>query len=594
MWKLIMRMIKRLINNAPIRYKLISLLLLISMLPTIGLGILSGWAVENIIEKQVIDQTLQLIGEVNKTAEVYVSHLQNLTYLISMNEEMEAFFNHEKEDGEADYKRRTFLQGLTSLYSEAAGILVVNDKGEMISNEMYERTPTDLTKEPWYQAAVDNEGIFKMIGKPVNRNIRSHVHYKEDEVVSAVRAVIDPETQHVKGGVLIDLKLRVLAEATKNIRLGKTGYLMIMDENGGNIYSPETSNLFLPKKWFHQDRSGYFSKRIKGEEYQFIYETSSFTNWTTVGVFKAGEPVFEVKEIHLYVLLFLLTAAFLGMSASYYLSHSMSRPILKLNAVMKTAESGNFSTFYQEEREDEIGLLGKSFNRLMMRIRELMSVTERQERQKREAELRALQAQINPHFLYNTLDTINWMARKKGAEEVSGLVQALSKLFRISLSKGKDIISLSDEFEHVENYLKIQKARYRDKLNYSIEMTGLCDDRLILKLVLQPIVENAIYHGIKEKKGPGHITIKGMEEDGSLIIKIEDDGAGMDEEKLKQITDQFKHRDDTAGYGMINVHERIALTFGEPYGLTVESRKGAGTAVTIRLPILAKGGTSLE
>lgn len=173
-------------------------------------------------------------------------------------------------------------------------------------------------------------------------------------------------------------------------------------------------------------------------------------------------------------------------------------------------------------------------------------------------------------------------------------MQALSKLFRISLSKGKDIIPLSDEFEHVENYLKIQKARYRDKLNYSIEMTGLCDDRLILKLVLQPIVENAIYHGIKEKKGPGHIAIKGMEEDGSLIIKIEDDGAGMDEETLKQITDQFKHRDDTAGYGMINVHERIALTFGEPYGITVESRKGAGTAVTIRLPILAKGGTSLE
>lgn len=140
------------------------------------------------------------------------------------------------------------MQGLTSLYSEAAGILVVNDKGEMISNEMYERTPTDLTKEPWYLAAVANEGIFKMIGKPVNRNIRSHVHYREDEVVSAVRAVIDPETQRVKGVVLIDLKLRVLAEATKNIRLGKTGYLMIMDENGGNIYAPETSKLFLPKK----------------------------------------------------------------------------------------------------------------------------------------------------------------------------------------------------------------------------------------------------------------------------------------------------------------------------------------------------------
>ncbi|MFN2746618.1 MULTISPECIES: cache domain-containing sensor histidine kinase [Bacillus] len=587
-------MIKNAINNMPIRYKLISLLLLISMLPTIGLGILSAWAVESIFEKQMIDHTLQLIGEVNKTTEVYVSHMQNLTYLISTNEEMEAFFDHQKGDGEADYKRRKFLQGLTSLYSEAAGILVVNDEGEMITNEMYKRTETDLTKESWYQAAVKNEGIFKMIGKPVNRNVRSHVNYREDEVVSAVRAVIDPETQHVKGVVLIDLKLRVLAEATKNIRLGKTGYLLIMDENGGNIYSPEASKLFLPKQWFQHQSSGHFSKRIKGEDYQLIYETSAFTNWTTVGVFKKSEPVFEVKEIHLYVLLFLLAAGFLGLTASYYLSYSMSRPILKLTSFMQKAEGGDFSTLYQENRQDEIGLLGKSFNRLMLRIKELMFVTEKQERQKREAELRVLQAQINPHFLYNTLDTINWMARKKGAEEVTDLVQALSKLFRISLSKGRDIIPLADEFEHVENYLKIQKARYRDKLNYSIERLEFAGDRLILKLVLQPIVENAIYHGIKEKRGPGHIRIIGKEEDGRLTIKVEDDGAGMDEHTLNKINEQFKKRENATGYGMINVHERIALTFGEPFGLTVESRKGAGTSVLIRLPILIKGGKGLE
>ncbi|WP_347176595.1 sensor histidine kinase [Bacillus sp. HSf4] len=587
-------MIKNAINNMPIRYKLISLLLLISMLPTIGLGILSAWAVESIFEKQMIDHTLQLIGEVNKTTEVYVSHMQNLTYLISTNEEMEAFFDHQKGDGEADYKRRKFLQGLTSLYSEAAGILVVNDEGEMITNEMYKRTETDLTKESWYQAAVKNEGIFKMIGKPVNRNVRSHVNYREDEVVSAVRAVIDPETQHVKGVVLIDLKLRVLAEATKNIRLGKTGYLLIMDENGGNIYSPEASKLFLPKQWFQHQSSGHFSKRIKGEDYQLIYETSAFTNWTTVGVFKKSEPVFEVKEIHLYVLLFLLAAGFLGLTASYYLSYSMSRPILKLTSFMQKAEGGDFSTLYQENRQDEIGLLGKSFNRLMLRIKELMFVTEKQERQKREAELRVLQAQINPHFLYNTLDTINWMARKKGAEEVTDLVQALSKLFRISLSKGRDIIPLADEFEHVENYLKIQKARYRDKLNYSIERLEFAGDRLILKLVLQPIVENAIYHGIKEKRGPGHIRIIGKEEDGCLTIKVEDDGAGMDEHTLNKINEQFKKRENATGYGMINVHERIALTFGEPFGLTVESRKGAGTSVLIRLPILIKGGKGLE
>ncbi|MDA7026459.1 sensor histidine kinase [Bacillus sp. CLL-7-23] len=576
------------INNLPIRYKLVSLLLLISMLPSIGLGIFSGWAVENVIEQQVVNQTLQLIGEVNKTTEVYVSHMQNLSYLISMNEEMDAFFQHEKGDSEADYKRRKFLQGLTSLYSETAGILVVNDKGEMISNEMYTRTPTNFAKEPWYKEAVKNEGIFKMIGKPVNRNVRNHVHYREDEVVSAVRAVIDPGSQRVKGVILIDLKLRVLAEAAENIRLGKTGYLLIMDENGGDIYSPTASKFVLPRQWFQNKSLGDFSRSIKGEDYQFIYETSAFTNWTIVGVFKADEPVLEVKNIHLYVLLFLLVLAFLGMTASYYLSYSMSKPILRLNSFMNQAESGNFSTLYQEDRQDEIGLLGKSFNSLMLKIKELMVLTEKQERQKREAELRVLQAQINPHFLYNTLDTINWMARKKGADDIIDLVQALSKLFRISLSKGHDMIPLTAEFEHVENYLKIQKARYQNKLNYSIETPTCYEDRLVLKLVLQPIVENAIYHGIKEKKGPGHIRIKGEEQEHGLIIKVEDDGAGMDEQQLKEIAKHLTEQKSEKGYGMVNVHERIILNFGEPYGLKVESEKGAGTIVTIHLPILKK------
>ncbi|WP_317134959.1 cache domain-containing sensor histidine kinase [Bacillus changyiensis] len=576
------------INNVPIRYKLVSLLLLISMLPSIGLGIFSGWAVENVIEQQVINQTLQLIGEVNKTTEVYVSHMQNLSYLISMNEEMDAFFQHEKGDSEADYKRRKFLQGLTSLYSETAGILVVNDKGEMISNEMYARTPTNLAKEPWYKEAVKNEGIFKMIGKPVNRNVRNHVHYREDEVVSAVRAVIDPDSQRVKGVILIDLKLRVLAEAAENIRLGKTGYLLIMDENGGDIYSPTASKFVLRRQWFQNKSSGDFSRSIKGDDYQFIYETSAFTNWTIVGVFKASEPVLEVKNIHLYVLLFLLVVAFLGMIASYYLSYSMSKPILSLNSFMKQAESGDFSILYQEDRQDEIGLLGKSFNSLMLKIKELMVLTEKQERQKREAELRVLQAQINPHFLYNTLDTINWMARKQGADDIIVLVQALSKLFRISLSKGHDIIPLSAEFEHVENYLKIQKARYQNKLNYSIETPACSENRFVLKLVLQPIVENAIYHGIKEKKGPGHIRIKGEEQENGLIIKVEDDGAGMEEQQLKEIAKHLTAQKSEKGYGMVNVHERIILNFGEPYGIKIESEKGAGTIVTIHLPILKK------
>ncbi|WP_366945183.1 sensor histidine kinase [uncultured Metabacillus sp.] len=587
------------LNNFPIRYKIITLLLLISILPSMGLGLLTGYTVERIIDNQATQHTLQLIGQVNKTLESYASNMQNISYLLSMDLEINTFLSQKQpttnQTEDEVYSIRQFMQGLSTLYPEVAGILVVNSHGNYVSNELYSRSNENLTEESWYKEAVQNEGIFKIIGHPANRSITSHVNYKNSEVVTVVRAIIEPETQEVKGVVLIDLKLRVIAEATKNVRLGKYGYLMVIDENGEEIYSPANPLVKeIPKRLLNSDDSGYFSEEVEGNTLQFIYQKQPFTNWTTVGIFSTDESIIEVKTIHLYVISFVFFVCIFGITASYYLSNSMSKPIVQLMSFMRKVESGNLSIRYKGDRKDEIGMLGRSFNHMIVKVNDLISLTEQQERQKREAELRSLQAHIKPHFLYNTLDTISWMARKRGADDVSEVVASLSRLFRIGLSKGNDIILLTEEITHIQSYLSIQKARYRDKLNYSIKLEPEIHDVTILKLVLQPIVENAIYHGIKERKGPGHIHIHAKEEQDQLVLKVTDDGKGIPSDKLEALREKMdslytvkeeKGKRVDFGYGMMNVQARIKLTYGDQYGLTIDSILGEGTVVMIHLPI---------
>lgn len=587
------------LNNFPIRHKIITLLLLISILPSIGLGLLTGFTVDRIIDKQATQHTLQLIGQVNKTLETYASNMQNISYLLSMDPEIENFLNQQEvgsnQTEEELYSIRQFMQGLSTLYPEVAGILVVNSQGDYLSNELYSRSETNLTEESWYKEAVKNEGIFKILGHPTNRKITSHVNYKNSEVVTVVRAILEPETQKVTGVVLIDLKLRVIAEATKNVTLGKSGYLMVIDENGEEIYAPAKPLINdIPKRILKSGDSGSFSEKVDGNTLQFIYQKQPFTNWTTVGIFSTRESVIEVRTIHLYVICFVFFVCLFGVTASYYLSNSMSKPIVQLMSFMKKVESGNLTIRYKGDRKDEIGMLGRSFNKMIVKINSLISLAERHERQKREAELRSLQAHIKPHFLYNTLDTISWMARKRGADDVAEVVASLSRLFRIGLSKGNDIILLTDEITHIQSYLSIQKARYRDKLNYSITIEPEIHDVMILKLVLQPIVENAIYHGIKERKGPGFISIQVKGNKECIIIFITDDGKGIPSDKLELLREKMdtlynldveKGKQVDFGYGMMNVQARIKLTYGDQYGLSIDSQLGEGTTVTIHLPI---------
>lgn len=254
---------------------------------------------------------------------------------------------------------------------------------------------------------------------------------------------------------------------------------------------------------------------------------------------------------------------------------------------MRRVEDGDFDVDIDIRSNDEIEHLGTSFKVMLQRIKELMKQTKEDQAAIRRSELKALQAQINPHFLYNALDAIVWMAESKKHDKVVLMTSALAKYFRISLSKGKEVIQVKDEIEHIKNYLVIQKIRYDKKLEYTIDVDQDILKYDILKLVLQPLVENSIYHGIKNLPGGGTVEIVGKQVDDKILLQVKDNGVGIPEERLENILQsESEDKVRTGGVGLKNVHERIQLYYGEAYGLSIESKVNVGTTVNVWLPVI--------
>jgi two-component system sensor histidine kinase YesM len=287
----------------------------------------------------------------------------------------------------------------------------------------------------------------------------------------------------------------------------------------------------------------------------------------------------------------ILAAILFSIVAAWQISKSIYVPIKKLHDVTTTIARHDLEALVTADNADEITELGMSFNIMVGKIRELLDAKITEHENLKKAELRALQAQINPHFLYNTLDAIIWMAQVNQTAQVVELVRVLSRFFRITLSKGKDWITVRDEVEHIECYLAIQKMRYRDILDYRIDVPADMLDGQMLKLTLQPLVENALYHGIKNKRSGGAIVVRGRRLDGDqLLIEVEDNGIGMVWDKLAQIRALLDGEAGglvvaESGYGINNVNQRIKLYYGQQYGLSIHSEYLHGTRVSLIIPL---------
>ena len=301
----------------------------------------------------------------------------------------------------------------------------------------------------------------------------------------------------------------------------------------------------------------------------------------------ASDRLQATLNVVLVILLALLALTVLfSVLAQRSLAHAIHTPIARLEKFAAALAGGDLQARAPETPVTELHELTQSLNSMAGRLQDLIDENRREQENLKKSELRALQAQINPHFLYNTLDAIVWLAEAGQSREVIHITRALSDFFRISLSQGKDWIPLSEEIKHLTGYLTIQKIRYRDILDYQIDIPEELGSCQVLKLLLQPLVENAIYHGVKHRRGRGLVRVTGRMEDNWLILEVADNGAGMTDERLMQVRDGLSgDGGESAGYGLFNVNKRIQLYYSHPQGVWIESRMGEGTAVTLKLPV---------
>lgn len=423
--------------------------------------------------------------------------------------------------------------------------------------------------------------------------------YEDRNVISIIATIKQSITKEVIGFIVIDLDDSIVRQFCDDSRIGKTGYFYVASSDGNPIFMPSAVKSdalpFQPADLgprLAADREGFVERSV-GKPLFVMYSTSQMTGWKIVGLVPLQELMKDADEIRQLIILSVTLSLAFTISLYFFVTTRLTRPVQVLMNKMRQAAGGYLEAKVKPTGSDEIADLGNSFNIMLGKIRELLdqSITERENIQK--AELRTLQAQINPHFLYNTLDSIIWMAEAGKNEQVIRLVQALAKFFRIGLNKGMEWVTLKEELEHVRSYLVIQQMRYRDILDYEIVVPDSLLNIRLLKMTIQPLVENALYHGIKNKRGRGMITIAAsVDAAGCLLLAVKDDGIGISEQRLVELRELLasghlpeKTGDEVSGgFGLHNVHQRIRLYYGEAYGVELYSEASAGTRVILKIP----------
>jgi two-component system sensor histidine kinase YesM len=564
------------------------------LLPLLTLGVLGPFISARTLESEATSHTWQLIRQVTRNIEFYVRQTESIISVVDANPDVQAFLSFrgagKNLSAAGTGSALQLLSSISDAHPEIAGILVVSSDARPLSNEIQPITRDPLTQESWYREAVENPGTVRLLPRPIGRNLRSSHEYSADEVVSIVKAVVDPASSTVRGVVLIDLRLGVMKAVFDDLTVGLGGFLFIVAPGGAIVYTPVNPIVYRVRdEWLGIPRA-ISVRRIRGEDYQIVSQWSDYTQWKTVGVFPLNEIMRQVSSILYYSFIIAGVTVLIALIVALFFTSGIARPVIELRSLMKEAEEGNLGVRFEGRQEDEIGYLGKSFNTMIEEVQKLIDMVYHEQQSKREAELKILQEQIKPHFLYNTLDTIQWMAQEHGAQDIVEVVGALTTLFRIGLSRGKEMIRLHEELEHVRSYLIIQKARYEDKFDFSLRSDEDALSCMVLKLTLQPLVENAIYHGVKERRGHGSIRVEAERRDGMLLMRVIDDGVGMSAEKLAEVrtllTTSHPPAEGLSGYGIHNVHERIQLTFGSRFGLRYESAPERGTTVEVLHPLV--------
>ncbi len=525
----------------------------------------------NTMEKNAITNSEQAVVQVKNTVSNYTGDIREIMGMIQKN------VNREKE------KKSDFFENLLEIRPDVVDIILYDSDGSK--------------KEAWVgeDALKDNYRLnlsYMELGESKDIAISSpHVVsvFQDDYpwVVTIARKITD--RTGAESLLAMDIRFSSIANYVDEVGIGQHGYCFIMDENGKIVYHPQ-------QQLINAGLKEEMTKKIQGLQdgsyldTNVIYTIQSLENskWRIVGVSYVDEmitsKVQDMGRIMVAILVIVLITSFLaGLLLSWFFAKPVSHLANAMGEFEKNAE--NFK-FVQINGTSEIMSLSTSFAHMVVRIQRLMEKVRQEEITLRKTELNALQAQINPHFLYNTLDSISWMCEEGRNQEAEEMTNALAKLFRISISKGHELIPIEKELQHAESYLRIQKFRYKNRFTYEFDVDPDCLPYLCNKITLQPIIENSIVHGFN-MVDEGEIRIRIQQEGDDIIMVVEDNGVGMTKVQSQEILQ--KESGGRTGIGIKNVNDRIKIYFGKSYGLTISSEPDEGTRVLIRIPRVSEG-----
>ena len=537
---------------------------------------------------QMAENSQRVLAQVNLNLDMYLRRMMRLSDT--------AYYSVIKD---ADLAEEDLSEALDLLYENNRDALVsialFSEEGDLIASTPLVglKNSVNPEKESWFTTAMDRiENLH--FSTPHVQNLFEDPDYQYRWVVSLSRQVEMTRAGAIESGVLlVDMSFGGIEQICKDVDLSSTGYLYLIDGDGEIIYHPRQQLIYAGLlEENNLAAAGYtdgsHQETFGGTRREVTVKTVGYTGWKLVGVVPSENLWDNYGQLVLFFLFVVLFSVFLLVFVNLRLSEWITAPVKKLDRAVKELEHGSTEVDFDVGGPGEVEHLSHSVRSMVSTMRHLMDDIIEQEEQKRRSELEVLQSQINPHFLYNTLDSVIWMTEAGRYDEAIQMVTSLARLFRISLSRGSSIITLADELEHARHYMNIQQIRYKNRFTTEITAEPGTEGLYTLKLIVQPILENAIYHGMSAAEDEGVISVRAYRRGDDLFIDVEDNGLGMRPEVAEQLLEEHRPAINTkgSGIGVRNVHQRIQLTFGRQYGLTIQSEPDEGTLVRIHLPAL--------
>ena len=574
--------------NGSLRNRLVLYFTLLMMVPLSAAGYLIYMISDVRISDSAMKLATQIVEKDSKNIDEVLSDMQAAVQAVSKDEAIQTLLQSPRE-ARADredcaYALGNRLKQISSLYRDINGLYIWLDDGILGKSRYYSPRESPLLTQSQYMG-IRNHARPRWFSMEQGSLMVDNLG---DAVLSMAASLSREDTGQPCGVVIVEVR-RSLLNSLMDADFGDNGTLFLMDPDSSIVFHSLDSNGEVVAEAagrIKETTVGMSMEILTKKDCLLLCQRVPANGWIVAGVVFKDFLRNDSRDILYVFILTALVAFLLNVVISNYLANFELRPLERMRAYILRVEDGTFGEPLAPMRPDEIGHLTASVQEMSEKIGELMAAVKTEQERLRTAEFKSLQAQINPHFLYNSLDSINWLARRGDVQKMTEMIAALTTFFRIGLSKGRDIIALREEVEHIRNYLVIQKIRYSDQFEYSIYVDPATEHCFVPKLMLQPLVENALYHGIKLCPRKCMLVIQIFSRGDKIELEVLDNGVGMDPETLEALREAMAHtgQNRTNSYGVVNVNDRIQILAGAQYGLTFTSEKGVGTSAKIVLP----------